>query len=400
MKDNLSGHHICHIQTTFKTGAGATRRTIAVLRGLKKTGCNISLIVGVDSENIQELQEAGISVYMIPELRKHISFKNELIVLYRLARILRQIRPDIVHTHLAKAGILGRVSSIIVGTPIILHTVHGPSFPESFNFFKRTLFKCLEFLVSKKTDRFIFVGKELKNLYIEKRISKESNSIVIRTARPKKDFDFLYQLCPESVIDIRKSITNNENCFLMIYVGRIVPSKQQEHAISILKQLRESGYNVELIFVGVAFIDEEKKYQLYLEKLVAEFKLGQYVHFAGYQSNVLELMAVSDVVILTSKYEGMPNVLTEAAMVGTPFISYEVSGIVEFTQYVKNVITIKQSDIEDFVRQLCLLIKQRDVSQDIKDKDIESSKYQYFEEDMVEQKINYYKIILSERQVN
>ena len=348
--------------------------------------------MGGDSENIQTLQKMGISVYRIPQLRKYISIKREVIVVFQLIKIISTIKPYVVHTHLAKAGVLGRFCSIVANVPIIIHTVHGPSFPDSFGTIKRTIFKFIEYCVSKKTDKFVFVGKELADTYIREGVAVPSKAVVLKTGRPKNDFRFLEAFDAEKRNQIRASICSNVNRFLMIYVGRIVPSKQQDHAILILKRIIESGYEAELIVVGEAFIKEEKSYELFLKNIVDEHDLGDYVHFLGYRDDALKLMAVADAVILTSKYEGLPNVFVESLMLGTPFFSYAVSGLSEIMRYNEYGAIIPQNNINEFARRIMLLINQNGQK---KASSRNSLKFSYFEEDMVLEKLKFYSNLLS-----
>ena len=83
--------HVCHIQTTFKFGAGATRRTFAVLLGLKKADYIVSLIVGREVENKKKIRDAGIYLYVIPDLQKYISSFKEAKAFYAIYRILTRI---------------------------------------------------------------------------------------------------------------------------------------------------------------------------------------------------------------------------------------------------------------------------------------------------------------------
>lgn len=289
----------------------------------------------------------GIYVEIIPELMKAISPKNEWISYKKIQALLTQYQPDIIHTHLAKAGVLGRLAAR-KSTSHIIHTVHGPTFPKSIKPIKRIIFWLMEFFASRYTNTFVFVGKEIQQTYIDARISKASNSITINTARD--DTQINYQtLDDKSRHSLQREITSKPSTAdkkIISYTARLVPGKQQDHAIQALSMLHKKGFkNTHLILIGKALLESEVQFEKQLKKTAKELNLKEHVHFLGHRDDVLEIMDASNVVILPSKYEGLPNVAVEAILSGTPIVSYEVSGIKEVLGKLTNKLVTKQGDI-------------------------------------------------------
>jgi len=391
--------HICHVQTTFRKGAGATRRTSAILRGIKEAGYVVSLVVGKDSDDEKKLEECGIDVYRVPELEKYIAPRNEIGAFLKVRRLFLRLRPTVVHTHLAKAGIIGRAAARAAGVRIILHTVHGPSFPDSFSWLKRNLFGKLEQICSRWTTFTFFVGEELRRRYVTAGAAHPSRSIVIRSGRPKKDFDRLLSLDDASRKSIRQRLCQDDGAFLIACVGRLVPSKQQTHAIEILSKIRGIGYKAELVLIGDAFLEEEKSYATLLRELTKRLNMRNFVHFLGYCDDALELMAVADAVILTSKYEGLPNVAVEAALVGRPFVSYSVGGAREIVIEGKTGYIVPQGDQGVFVQRLERLIKDQNLRVDMGTSAQKVVGNSYDEDAMVAEKLRAYEVLLTTKKL-
>lgn len=336
---------ICHINTTFNSRSGSAKRTRKVLDACLDNGYDVLLITGKDND-IDPKTMGNITIEILPELVKAISLSNELIAYKKIQRLLNRYKPVIVHTHLAKAGILGRLAARKTPNHII-HTVHGPTFPKTISNLKRLVFWTLEFYAAKYTNTFIFVGEELKQSFIDARISKTSNSIVINTARD--DCQINYQrLNEKNSISLRNTITSDVSTDKKIisYVARLVPGKQQDHAIHVLSKLHKKGFkNTHLILVGKALLESEVQFESQLHALSKKLELDKFIHFLGHRNDAIEIMDVSDAVILPSKYEGLPNIVVEAVLAGTPVVSYDVSGVKEVLGTLYKKLVVKQGDI-------------------------------------------------------
>ncbi len=333
-------------------------------------------------------------MYRIPELGKYIVPRSDVHAFFKLRRLFLKLKPTVVHTHLAKAGIIGRSAARMAGVPVIFHTVHGPSFPKSFSWPKRILFRRLEQMCSRWTAFTFFVGDELRKSYVTSGAVNPSRSGVVRSGRPKEDFDRVFTISDSERTKIRQGLCRDSEAFLMACVGRLVPSKQQTHAIEILSKLRQKGYKAELLFVGDAFLEEEKGYASVLKDLARQLNVNEVTHFLGYCDNALELMAIADAVILTSKYEGLPNVAVEAALVGKPFVSYSVGGVSEVVINGKTGFIVPQGDQHAFVQKIECLIKDTELREHMGIFGQRAASKIYNEETMVAEKLSVYSELL------
>jgi len=383
--------HICHISTTFNLRSGSAQRTSAILQGCVARGYRVSLVVGRDHDVCRE-NLVGVEIYRVPELVKYVSPYFDTVAPWKIRGLLKQLRPNIVHTHLAKAGIVGRFAATSCRIPIIMHTVHGPSFPARFHPAKRFLFRSLERLLGRRTDCFVFVGSELRDKFIYANICSAENSLVINTGRPDEVFER-----PVMSQGPKKRL-RSELCggakpeFLLAAVGRIVPSKQLEHGVRVVAELRRQDVPVHLVLAGKCLLQEEQDYEKELQQLADRLEVGEYVHFVGFRDDVLDIMEASDAVLLTSSYEGLPNVAVEAVLAGTPMITYDVSGVREVIREGETGWVVEQGDINSVVARVCQLAAGSVLTDDVaaRRRDLNS----FRESVMVERKMKLYEQIL------
>jgi glycosyltransferase involved in cell wall biosynthesis len=384
---------LCHISTTFNSQAGSARRTKSILNESVNQGYNSSLLIGRDNDLINN-QLPGVEIQIVPQLVKYISAYEDIRSLLKIIKILKKTKPHIVHTHLAKAGFSGRLAAKIAGVPIIIHTVHGPTFPEGIHWTKRVLYRMLEKISALCTDRFVFVGEELRDSYIKAGICTLEQSHVIYTGRPDKQINRV-SLSQDQIENLKFELCGKHRPeYLILCVGRIVPSKQFDHAIIALSQLQQKGLNARLVIVGKALLSEEKYHEDELKDVAHKYGVYSRVHFTGYRSDILDVMESSDVVLLTSKYEGLPNVAVEAALAGTPMVAYDVSGIREVVEKYNTGYVVSKNNINELTETLEDVYNKRyQFRQDI----LKSKEYIngiFNEKHMVQQKMELYDSLL------
>ena len=320
---------ICHISTTFVSKSGSARRTFRMLCGLREAGYRPVNITGAAHEPDPGWDMTGIEQVVIPNMHKHVSLWNDVVTFVKLIRALRRIKPDIVHTHLAKAGFVGRIAAKLCGVPLILHTVHGPTFPKSIGRGPALIYRSMEKLAALFTDKFVFVGEELKQEFIDAGAAVEDRSVIILTGRPDAELAAAEARPPSERAAYRAEWDTPSDAFALACVGRLVPSKDQKRAIDALVMLRERGVNAVLWLIGEAHVPKEQAYRIELIEHAKKLGVEEHVRFTGYQADVLGCMAAAEVVIMTSKYEGLPNVAVEAGIAARPFVALRVSGLAE-----------------------------------------------------------------------
>ena len=318
--------HLMFLSTTFNRRSGAGRWTYAIVRAAVAAGYRVTVVCG-PSHDLPA--DASFALRVVPSLAKPLHPVNDLLAWRALNRLLAELRPDLLHTHLAKAGILGRLAARRAGLTATVHTVHGPTFdPRAGGRAKRRLFRYLERQAGRHTARFVFVGEELMHQYQNAGVCRPGQGEVIRTGKPAAELNPA-PLTAGQRQALRGELTGGHAECLLLYVARLVPGKQVDHAIRALAMLRRRGLDARLCVVGEALVANEQRHRRELERLTATLGLAEQVHFAGFRRDVIALMQASDAVLLPSRFEGLPNVAVESVLAQTPLLSYPVLGVGE-----------------------------------------------------------------------
>jgi glycosyltransferase involved in cell wall biosynthesis len=230
--------------------------------------------------------------------------------LWFLVRALRTHRPLIVHTHTAKAGVLGRIAAVVTRVPIRVHTFHGHVLHGYFSPRMTKLVVLVERLLARATTYTVAVGEQVRTDLIEARIAKANRSRVVApgVARPPQ----------QDRAAARASIGLHGDELGVVFVGRLTKIKRPERFVELARTLADRLPNARFVIVGDGPLRAE------LEAGASD--VGN-LTFAGWRGDMAEVYAASDLIVLTSDNEGMPVALIEAAMQGVPAIATDVGAV-------------------------------------------------------------------------
>lgn len=313
---------ILRIITRLNVG-GPALHAVLLTEGLNHGSWRSILVAGsldrAEGDMFYYAHQHGVTPLIVPELRRLISGWYDLKALWKLYRLCRVERPDIVHTHTAKAGTLGRIAAVLARVPIRIHTFHGHVFHAYFGRFKTGLFLFIERVLARLTTKCIAISTgQLDDLVGRYRIASREKFRVIPLGLDLTPF-------LQQVPDKEVSMMNSEAFEAVIgFVGRLVPVKNPHMAVKVIEELiqrRGGGRPARLIIVG----DGELKPDL--QEQVRRRGLSDCILFAGWQKGLAQVYAGLDLVILTSMNEGTPVVLIEAMASGLPFVSTKIGGI-------------------------------------------------------------------------
>ncbi len=287
-----------------------------------------SLLVSGSTEpregNLLELKgHPRISVHAVPELRRKIHPVTDWISFWKLLRLFRRERPDIVHTHMAKAGALGRLAALLVGVPVRVHTYHGHVFHDYFNGPKTRFFLAVERWLARRSDCLIAVSEEVRQELSQK----------YRIGSPEKIRVIPLGLDLDSFLDaekhrgfLRRELGLSEGIRLIGIVGRLVPVKDHAFFLSIAAELLKRHQDVHFVIVGDGELRET------LETECQRRSLKRHVTFLGWRKDLERIYPDLDVVVQTSKNEGTPVSLIEAMAAARPVVSTRVGGVPDVVQ--------------------------------------------------------------------
>src|SRR3954470_2578755 len=264
----------------------------------------------------------GVRREVVPGLRPELRPVDDLRALIALVGAVRRFRPDIVHTHTAKAGMLGRVAALAMRPrPIIVHTYHGHVLEGYFGPLRNAFYRTLERGLARVSDTLIGVSRATVDDLVRLRIAPRAKFRVVAIGL---DLDRFVSATREDGSRFRGDAgANNEDQVLLTFVGRLVPIKRVDVLLRALARARASDHRIRLAIVGDGELRSE------LEQLAAQLGVAEHVWFAGYRDDMLPVAAAADVAVLSSDNEGTPVSLIEAAAAATPAATTGVGGVAD-----------------------------------------------------------------------
>lgn len=263
-------------------------------------------------------EERGVHPIVIPELGRALHPLRDLITIYRVYRLIRHLKPDIVHTHTAKAGFVGRIAAWLAGVPVIVHTFHGHVFHGYFSPLLTRVFLLLERLTARISTAVITLSEDLRRDLAETyRIARRSKITVLPLGLDLAGF----AAAPRRTGQFRQQIGVAEGVPLVGIVGRLVPVKN--HALFLEAAARIHAHQPDVRFVIVG--DGELRAEL--EARVDALGLRSVVTFTGWLRDLIPVYSDLDVLVISSINEGTPVSVIEALAAGCPVVTTAVGGL-------------------------------------------------------------------------
>lgn len=330
---------IVHVIARMNVGGPAILIS-ALMDGLNNKDFESHLITGYCEENEVDYLQANklnLGETRIAGFGRSISIFSDLKSLILIMKALRKAKPDIVHTHTAKAGVIGRITALIaVPKAKRIHTFHGHLLHGYFSPGKTKLVVLIEKLLARITNLIFVVGNNVKADLLNAGIGTDRKMQVT--------FPGLRVESSVEKAKTRDSLGISQDAVVLIFVGRLTQIKRPERLIDSYRKSIEPNSNSVLLIVG----DGE------LRNLLEKQSAGLNVKFLGWRTDVYDLMAASDIAILTSDNEGMPITLIEAAHLGLPEISTDVGSVSDVVLHAKTgyLTPIDESVIAERIKQL------------------------------------------------
>ncbi|HEY8411169.1 MAG TPA: glycosyltransferase [Pyrinomonadaceae bacterium] len=318
---------------------GPAKHVVWLTSGLEEAGYRSLLVAGSVPAGEEDMgyfaEEAGVTPLYIPEMSREISLKDA-VTTWKLFRLLLREKPDIVHTHTAKAGTVGRVAGffyrwltpgVLVGRPRackFVHTYHGHVFHSYYGRFRTKTFLAVERALARMvTDRVVVVSEqqreEINQIF---RVGRADQIRVIRLGLDLSSF----QAYASRRRQFRDELGVNDDTVLVGIVGRLTEIKNHElflQSVARLKTLAADLGPVRFVIIGDGSLRES------LEQQARELGLEKDVIFAGGRKDPQYFYPALDICALTSRNEGTPLTLIEAMANARPVISTTVGGVVD-----------------------------------------------------------------------
>jgi len=338
-----------------------------------------TLLVGGAQEQSEEgsghiLKNLGVEPLILPEMQREVAPWRDRSAYRRIKQLIKEFKPDIVHTHAAKAGAVGRMAASELGVKAIVHTFHGHVFHSYFGAVRTAMYKNIERFLAKRSSRIVAISaKQKSELVDEHRICADEKVSVIPLGFDLSKFQ-QDQLAKRALF--RRVYGLAEDEIAIGIVGRLVPVKNHDLFLEAMKLVRErTGRKVRAFIVG----DGEERERL--EGLTRGLGLSQVVgpYFNGhgfghglnghamteraditYTSWIKEIDIVNagvDVIALTSVNEGTPVSLIEAQAANRPIVSTKVGGIENVVVEGGTALLSPTEDVERFAQNLLRMVE-------------------------------------------
>ncbi len=332
--------NVCHVITRLIVG-GAQENTLLTCAGLHARGHRVTLITGPDAGSegslLEEARGGSFDLRVVGSLHRAIRPTCDHRARHELTAMLAEIRPDVVHTHSSKAGILGRLAARDAGAGIIVHTIHGMSFNRTQPWPLRMLYRRLERYCARFTDRLITVADAMTIQAVAAGVAPPEKFVRIYSGMQTDWYNREHY--DRRAVRQAWGVTGDE--VVIGAVARLFMNKGYEQLIPAMAEAaRRAG---ELRFVWVGEGGQRAEYERRLEML----GIRPRVHLTGLVEprEVPRMLAGMDIVVHASQWEGLPRVAVQGLLMERPVISFDIDGAPEVVLPERTGILVPLNDI-------------------------------------------------------
>ncbi len=316
--------NICHVITRMIIG-GAQENTHLSCVGLHDRGHHVTLVTGPESgpegSLLETARAGGYDVRVVPSLRRAVRPMLDRQARGELATVFRELRPQVVHTHSSKAGVIGRLAARDAGVPLIVHTIHGMSFNRTQRWAVRALYRLLERYCARFTDHIVTVADGLRD-----------QAVIAGLAGPEK-FTTIYSgmrtdwFTPDqaSRIATRQAWGVEDADVVVGTVARLFRNKGYEQLIPAMAEAARQNPRLRFVWVGDGA--QRAEYEARLERLGMRSR----VYLTGLipPSAVAQVLGGIDLLVHASQWEGLPRAAVQSLLMERPVVSFDIDGAPE-----------------------------------------------------------------------
>jgi glycosyltransferase involved in cell wall biosynthesis len=321
--------------------------------GLRDRGYDTTLVAGTLARGEDSMafvaDGLGIEVERIEELQREISPLRDLRAILRLARTIRRIRPQILHTHTAKAGAVGRIAALLAGDarpPIIVHTFHGHVLRGYFGPLRSRAFALLERRLAEVTTALVAVSPEVRDDLVALGVAPREKFAVIRLGIELGDRVRVQENGRDAT---RRMLGIPPDAFTVGWIGRMTGVKRTDDVLLAFRSLRERGVPARLCLVG------DGPDRDHVERRAHDLGVMRETLFLGYQEDVAPYYAAFDAFVLPSGNEGTPVTTIEALAAGRPVVATRVGGVPDVVRDGEDGFLVDLGDVEELADRLATL---------------------------------------------
>jgi len=316
---------IVHIITRMIVGGAQENTRFNCLDLVRDYGDDVTLItgpsLGAEGSLLDKYQDPDLKTILVPELIRSIRPWTDFRAAGILQKHLTQLRPDVVHTHSAKAGILGRSVAWKLKIPCVVHTVHGAPFHPYQAWPVRKLYQICERWAARRCHRLISVADAMTDLLVEAKIAERSKFVTIYSGMDIEPF----LNADQNRLQLRKDLGIQPEDIVVGKIARLFHLKGHQYLLACAQRVVQADPRIRFLLVGDGILRES------LEKEIASMGLQNHFIFTGLvpPHEIPDLIGAMDMLMHVSLREGLARALPQALLAGKPVISYDIDGAKE-----------------------------------------------------------------------
>ena len=321
--------------------------------GLAERGYETTLVAGSLARGEDSMafvaEELGIEVQRIVELHREISVLRDAVAIVRLARLIRRVRPHILHTHTAKAGAVGRLAALLAGDarpPIVVHTFHGHVLRGYFDPLRTAGFRLLERWLARTSTALVAVSPQVRDDLVALGVAPRERFAVVRLGI---ELEQRVATARDGRGEHRRVLGVGPDRFAVGWIGRMTGVKRTEDVLRAFRRLRDGGVDACLFMIG------DGPDRAAVERRAHELGVMRDTFFLGYQEEVAPFYAAFDAMILPSINEGTPVSAIEALAAGRPVVATRVGGVPDVVRDGEDGFLVDPGDVDALADRLTRL---------------------------------------------
>ena len=336
---------VAHVITRLELG-GAQRNTLHTVSQLDADRFRTSLVCGPGGILDEEARDSGVPITFVDELARPLRPTADLRALARLVSLFRRQVPDIVHTHSSKAGVLGRLAAHLAGVPVVVHSIHGFGFHPGQSASRRLLFRSAERLVAPLTTHFIAVAENNRREGIALGLFEPARVSLIRSG---VDLARFRRAHPDRQALTRAGVP--EGAPVVGMIACLKPQKAPLDFVSVAARVAAELPAAHFVLVGDGVLRPQ------VEAAVREAGLAGRLHLLGWRHDVDRLLKTFDLVLHTSRWEGLPRVFLEAMAAQRAVVATDVDGAPDVVRDGVNGFLRPPGDVRGLAASVTLLLR-------------------------------------------
>ena len=341
---------VTHVITRLVVG-GAQENTVSSVLGLSAIpGVDCDLVSGPTTGPEGSLESAFARqpslLRICRPLVRQICPLRDFKAYRELKTLFRREKPDIVHTHSGKAGIVGRLAARHAGVPVVIHTIHGPSFGQFQGGLANFIFTNAERIAGRATDHFVVVAEAMRDQYLAAGIGRPGDYTCVRSG-----FDLQPFLSSMNNPTLRAQLGLKPDDFVIGKIARLFELKGHDDLFAIAPDLIRRVPNAKFLFVG------DGVWRGRFEQMAKDLKLKDHFIFTGLvpPSDVAQYVGVMDVLVHLSRREGLPRAIPQALAAGKPVVAFDCDGAREVCRDAQTGFLLEPGDLVGLTDRLIRL---------------------------------------------